>query len=80
MHEIPLIPLGLLRVGQRAEVQMVVGADAHSRRLQELGFRQGVAIEVVRSGDPCIIRLENSKFCFRGSEMSSVLVRTGTRG
>ena len=80
MQEIPLIPLGLLPAGYRAEIHTVVGQEEQSRRLQELGFRRGVQVEVLRSGNPCIIRLDNSKFCFRDSEMSSILVRTGTDG
>ncbi len=80
MHELPLIPVGLLRSGQRAEIHTVTGRETHSRRLHELGFRQGVRVEIVRSGNPCIIRLDNSKFCFRDSEASSILVRAGAAG
>jgi hypothetical protein len=31
---------------------------------------------MVRQGSPCIVRLENSRLCFRDCELSSVLVRT----
>jgi Fe2+ transport system protein FeoA len=59
-----------------AEVLAVAGVSQHSRRLGELGFRQGAHVQMVRRGSPCIVRLENAKLCFRECEMSHVLVRT----
>ena len=78
MHE--LIPLRLLPAGHRAEVCTISGLSEHARRLQELGFRQGVQVEVLRSGNPCIVRLDNSRLCVRDSEISSILVKTGISG
>ena len=71
-----LIPLRLLAVGQRAEIQAVVGLPDQTRRLHELGFRQGVHVQVLQSGSPCIVRLDQSKICFRDSEASSIFVRS----
>lgn len=75
-----VIPLSLLAIGEKAEVLTVSGLPEQTRRLGELGFREGVSIEMVQPGTPCIVRLETSKFCFRESEVSSVLVRTRTTG
>ena len=74
---IHIIPLSLLAAGQRAEVMVVAGQPDHARRLNELGFRQGVEVEMLRCGKPCIVRLENTKMCFRDSDVSHVMVRAG---
>ncbi len=74
MHHI--IPLSLLAAGQIAEVFTVAGVPEHTKRLGELGFRQGAQVQMVRRGRPCIVRLENSRLCFREGDMSSILVRT----
>jgi ferrous iron transport protein A len=70
-----LIPLIHLASGTSAEVGQLVGHPHDVHRLEELGLRSGAKIEMVRSGSPCIIRLAESKFCFRPSEAMGVLVR-----
>jgi|1185.fasta_scaffold271155_2 ferrous iron transport protein A len=70
-----LMPLAVLRRGQVAEVGQLVGAPEQVRRLEELGLRAGARLEMIRSGAPCIIRIEGSKLCFREDENSRVLVR-----
>jgi len=70
-----LMPLAVLRRGQVAEVGQLVGAPEQVRRREELGLRTGARVEMIRSGAPCIIRIEGSKLCFREDENSRVLVR-----
>jgi ferrous iron transport protein A len=72
MHD--LLPLTALLPGQVAEVQQVVGQPEQVRRLEELGVRGGIVLEVVQAGTPCIIRVGGTKLCFRDGEMCSVLV------
>jgi ferrous iron transport protein A len=72
VHE--LIPLRALLPGQLAEVRQVVGQAEQVRRLHELGLRDGIQLEMVRSGTPCIVRLGNSTLCFRDVEALQVLV------
>ncbi len=81
MHD--FIPLSALHPGQSAHVHQVVGHANQVRRLEELGVRTGVQLEVVRKGSPCIIRLftdqerssqSGSKLCFRDGEMLRVMV------
>ncbi len=74
-HE--LIPLRRLREGCRAAIAEIVGRPDHVRRLNELGLRGGVQLEMVRSGSPCIVRLAGSTLCIRGNEVLNVLVRPG---
>lgn len=72
-----LIPLSLLAPGQCAEIDQITGCPDEVHRLEELGLRGGAAIEMVRSGSPCIIRLAGQKLCLRADELLSVLVRQG---
>jgi Fe2+ transport system protein FeoA len=71
-----LVPLSVLRSGQIGEVGQLVGAPDQVRRLEELGLRAGARLEMIRSGAPCIIRVDGSKLCFRNDDSLRVLVRT----
>jgi ferrous iron transport protein A len=73
MHD--LIPLNRLATGQTASIGQLLGRPEQVQRLQELGLREGVAIEMVQSGSPCIVRLADKKLCFRSDELLRVLVR-----
>lgn len=73
MHD--LIPLNLLSPGQSAQVGLVAGLPEAVHRLEELGVRHGAKVEMLQTGNPCIIRLEGAKLCFRGDELIQVLVR-----
>jgi Fe2+ transport system protein FeoA len=75
VHE--LIPLNLAPAGASVRVAQLVGAPEETRRLEELGLRQGTVLEVVQSGTPCIIRLSDHKLCFRRGETFHVLVSVG---
>lgn len=76
-----LVPLNLLRVGQKALVSQIMGLPEQVKRLAELGVRDGAHVRVVQSGSPCIIQLDNQRLCFRDCDLLSVLVRpTGELG
>ena len=70
-----LVPLSLLTAGQSAHIGQVLGKPDQVHRLQELGLRGGVTVEMVQPGSPCIIRLGGHKLCFRGDEVTRVLVQ-----
>ncbi len=72
-----MIPLRRLQEGSRAAVAEIVGRSEHVQRLKELGLRRGVQVEMVRTGTPCIVRLNGHKLCIRGTEVLNVLVRPG---
>jgi ferrous iron transport protein A len=74
---IDLIPLVHLSSGTSAEIGQLVGQPHEIRRLEELGLRHGATVEMIQSGSPCIIRLAESKLCFRPSEALGVLVHIG---
>jgi ferrous iron transport protein A len=69
------ISLSALRPGQVAEVGEVVGPLAHIRRLQELGLRAGALLQMVRSGSPCILRVDGSTLCIRDDDSLRLMVR-----
>jgi ferrous iron transport protein A len=71
------IPLSLMSAGEVANIAEILGLPEQVHRLQELGLHRGVLIEMVQPGSPCIIRFGGQKLCFRGDEMTSVLVRVG---
>ena len=70
-----LMPISALRAGQIAEVGQLIGTESHVRRLQELGLRVGAILQMVRSGSPCILRVDGSTLCFRDDDSLRVLVR-----
>ncbi len=69
-----LVPLSRMATGQRAVLSEVVGRADQVQRLKELGFRTGVGLEMVRSGSPCIVRLQGHTMCIRGNDLLNVLV------
>jgi ferrous iron transport protein A len=83
----PPVSLSSLRKGARGVVTDVrddaqsLGDEAHStvsRRLLELGFIPGEAIEVVEEiwpgGDPIAVRVGNTTFALRRREAVAVMV------
>ena len=83
----PPVTLSTLRKGDRGTVDAVrddpqtLGDEAQStvsRRLLELGFIPGEALEVVAEfwpgGDPMAVRLGNTLFALRRREAGSILV------
>jgi ferrous iron transport protein A len=70
-----LIPLPFLRSGESGCVGDVIGTGCLVQRLREMGLRAGAKVQMVRSGSPCILRLDGQTLCIRSDEMSHVLVR-----
>ena len=63
--------------GERVRVSAVVGGDAIARRLDDLGLREGVTVEVLRRaplGDPTVFELHGYQLCLRRSESCRVEV------
>ena len=70
-----LLPLKVLTTGQTGCVHKIIGNANAVHRLAELGMRTGTRLEIVQPGSPCIIRLNNSKYCFRDANSLNVLVQ-----
>ena len=73
-----VVPLSLLPVGQVAHVEHVSGEPNAVHRLKELGFCDGVQVEMVQSGSSCIVRLAGHKLGFRADDAVNVWVRQTT--
>ncbi len=82
-----LIPLGRARKGFRGVVVQVGGGAGHSsvdpveleRRLLEIGFVEGAAVEVLQvgliGGDPMALKLDDARVAVRRREAEAVLVK-----
>ncbi|MEO8495072.1 MAG: FeoA domain-containing protein [Planctomycetota bacterium] len=70
-----LLPLNMLARGQCASIEQLFGQPEQVHRLEELGLRAGVAIEMLQPGTPCIVRVADQKLCFRNADLFSVIVR-----
>ncbi len=67
--------------GRFVNVVAVVGDDPITRRLDDLGIRKGVLIEVIRRaplGDPTVFELCGYQLCLRRTESARVRVSPGT--
>ncbi len=63
--------------GDQVRVLSVDGDDPIARRLDDLGIRKGVIIEVIRRaplGDPTVFELHGYQLCLRQSESLRVRV------
>jgi len=69
-----IIPLYQLPAGQAAFIRSIQGDPDHIHRLEEIGLRGGMRIEMFRSGNPCIVRLACNKICLRADDMLNILV------
>jgi ferrous iron transport protein A len=72
-----VLPLSLLRAGQRGTINGVLGPSDWVQRLREMGLRDGAEVRMVRQGSPCMIRLGSQTLCFRADESTRVLVAVG---
>ncbi|HUG71651.1 MAG TPA: FeoA family protein [Pirellulaceae bacterium] len=77
MDEGELVPLNMLLRGQCALIEQLVGQAELVHRLEELGLRVGIPIEMLQPGSPCIVRVADQKLCFRDADLFSVIVRPG---
>ena len=67
--------------GRSVHVVGVVGDDPIARRLNDLGIRKGVQIQVIRRaplGDPTVFELCGYQLCLRQTESARVRVSSAT--
>jgi ferrous iron transport protein A len=72
-----LVPLSLLRAGEKGRIGGVYGDGALVHRLREMGLHDGAMVHMVRPGSPCIIRLKGQSLGFRMDDVAHVLVQLG---
>jgi ferrous iron transport protein A len=69
--------LAELKLGQRARVEGIQGADALSQRLMEMGLLEGEKVELIAVaplGDPLEIRLNDCRLSLRKAEAARVQI------
>jgi len=69
------IPLSFVRAGSFVEITSVIGGCDEVKRLSEMGLRDGTQLELVQSGSPCVLRLGQTKLCFRQADVLNILVK-----
>jgi Fe2+ transport system protein FeoA len=72
-----VFPISLLAPGELAEVISIVGLPDRARRLEEIGLRRGVRVEMIQNGSPAIVRVNGCKLCIRATDEAQVMVRMG---
>lgn len=70
-----LMPLDQMPPGRCATIVRLSGCPDHVRRLEEIGLRRGTTVQIVRSGRPCIVRVNGNRLCIRCCELMHVWVR-----
>lgn len=74
------IPLNQLHAGVSGRVVEVLGLPDQVQRVRELGIRDGIEVQMVQAGSPCIVRVAGQTLCFRATDLLSVLVEPGVAG
>ena len=72
-----LVPLNRLASGRYGRVAQILGLPEDVQRVKEMGIRDGIQVEMIRSGTPCIIRTGMQTLCIRGNDLLNVLVEPG---
>ena len=61
-HEMHCTALCCAKHGERANVVQLVGDAAEAARLRDLGICEGATVQVLRDGDPLIVRVADARF------------------
>src|SRR4051795_7345089 len=69
-----VLPLGMLSAGESGTVVDVDGRPDVVIRLQEMGFRPGCHVRMVKPGSACLVAIDNHRFGFRSADAALVLV------
>lgn len=70
-----IMPLEMLRSGEWADIEEVLGEPGWIGRLAELGIRSGNRLRVLTSGTPCLLQINGSRLSWRGEMGTQILVR-----
>ena len=69
-----VVPLDFLQAEESGLIAEVVAPGEWTHRLQELGLREGVAIRMVKPGEPCILALDGHRFSYRCDPSTMIMV------
>jgi Fe2+ transport system protein FeoA len=74
------ISLSELKPGVKAGIVCMQCGEEVSQRLQELGFVPGAEIEVLDTGCPLLVRVEDARICLREAHAQGVRVSPALEG
>ena len=69
-----VVPLEMMTTGEQGRVHTLDGAPELVCRLEEMGLREGTAVQMVRSGSPCILAVNDHRLSLRFDNKATVLV------
>ncbi|MFO1021741.1 MAG: FeoA domain-containing protein [Planctomycetales bacterium] len=69
-----IVPLSMLRTGDRGRISDLEGSEEYVKRLCEMGLRHGAQIQMLRTGSPCIVAVDQQRLTLRTDEDVSILV------
>lgn len=70
-----ILPLDMLRAGERGEVVDILGNEQLISRLAEKGLRCGCKLEAVLPGNPFLFRVDQTQLSLRSDGQVDILVR-----
>lgn len=69
-----ILPIELLRSGERGVIHDLLGNEAVVHRLSEMGLRPGVEFRMVQPGSPCIVCVGEHRLTVRLDPSLQILV------
>lgn len=69
-----IVPLAQLRPGECGRIHDLPCDSVDSVRFAEMGLREGVAVRMIRSGQPCLVALGDQRLSFRGGDSDDILI------
>lgn len=69
-----MIPLEFVQKNERARVVDIEGDPGLIHRLEEMGLQVGAVVQMVQSGRPCILRIDNQRLSFRPEAATAIFV------
>jgi ferrous iron transport protein A len=72
-----MVPLGLLRLGDRAEVVEIISGKHPCARIEDMGFRVGKTVEMLNNEGrgPLLIKVDESRLALGRGMAMKILVR-----
>ncbi len=64
--------LNTLARGQSAKIATVHAHEDSAKRLADMGFIHGASVQMLRPGNPCIIRIERSRIGLGADHQSTI--------
>ncbi len=76
-----MVPLGLLRLGDKAEVVEIISGKHPCSRIENMGFRAGKTVEILNNGGqgPLLIKVEESRLALDHGLAMKIMVRRKDR-